>query len=77
MPRPVNSLDAAIAVFGGLTEFARKVGVRPSSVCQWRTRHGNRVPARHMPAIEAALKRRGLKAGRTLFAFAEPRRGPL
>jgi len=74
MPRPVSNLDAAIAVFGGLTEFARRIGVRPSSVCQWRVRHANRVPAKYLPIVEAQLKRRGLTAGRSLFAFVAPKR---
>jgi len=73
MPRPVSNLDAAIAVFGGLTEFARRIGVRPANVCQWRVRHDNKVPAKYLPIIETQLKRRGLKAGRALFAFAVPR----
>lgn len=74
MPRPVTNLDAAIAVFGGLTEFARRIGVRPASVCQWRVRHDNRVPPKYLPIVEAQLKRRGLKASRALFAFAAPKR---
>ena len=74
MPRPVSNLDAAIAVFGGLTEFARRIGVRPSTVCQWRVRHDNRAPAKYLPVVEAQLKRRGLKPSRDLFVFAQPRR---
>ena len=74
MPRPVSNLDAAIAVFGGLTEFARHIGVRPSTVCQWRVRHDNKAPAKYLPIVELQLKRRGLKPARALFVFAVRKR---
>lgn len=50
----MNALDRAIAVAGGTTALAKRIGVHPNVVTNWKTRG---IPAEQCPAIEKATDR--------------------
>lgn len=50
----MNALDKAIEVVGGTTALAKRIGVHPNVVTNWKTRG---VPAEQCPAIEKATDR--------------------
>jgi DNA-binding transcriptional regulator YdaS (Cro superfamily) len=50
----MNALDKAIEVVGGTTALAKRIGVHPNVVTNWKTRG---VPIEQCPAIEKATDR--------------------
>jgi len=48
----MKPLEQAIETSGGLSDFARKVGVSPQVVCNWKAR--GRVPAERVLDVESA-----------------------
>ena len=53
----MNALDKAIEVVGGTTALAKRIGVHPNVVTNWKVRG---VPVEQCPAIEKATDRRVL-----------------
>jgi DNA-binding transcriptional regulator YdaS (Cro superfamily) len=50
----MNALDKAISLVGGTSSLAKRLGVTPNVVSNWRTRG---VPPEYCPPIEKATER--------------------
>ena len=53
--KPETLFNLIVAALGGTGEAAKKLGRRPSEICQWRTKYG-RFPAEMYWTVQDALK---------------------
>ena len=55
--KPKTPFDEIVSALGGTNAAAKKLGRRPSQICQWRTLYG-RFPAALLPRVQKALKKK-------------------
>jgi DNA-binding transcriptional regulator YdaS (Cro superfamily) len=66
----ITTVDAAIAALGGVYKAAGRLGERPSTVGNWKTR--NRIPPEHFLTVTKALSEAGKQIAPDVFGLKVP-----